>query len=90
MERCKQLRKYKLLAIMPSVLSHENSYHAIFDGYTIPGMSHGISLALGYILCAISAIVIFLLIAKIVGAFMKKILKNRRIAYVITQMDVRK
>lgn len=67
-----QLKKYHLPTIMPQGLKDSSHYHALFDGYTIPGMSHGISLALGYILCAISAIVIFLLIAKIIEAFTSK------------------
>lgn len=67
-----QLRKYNLPAVMPKAFTHNNGYHAIFDGYAIPGMSHGVSLALGYILCAASAIIIFLLIAKIIQAIIHK------------------
>lgn len=66
-----QLRKYNLPAIMPEGFKHSGGFHAIFDGYAISGLSHGLGAALGYILCAVTAIVIFLLIAKIIGAFMK-------------------
>lgn len=67
-----QLKKYNLPAIMPEGFKRGNNYHALFDGYAIPGMSHGLSLAIGYILCALTAIVIFLLVAKIVQAFINK------------------
>lgn len=66
-----QLRKYHLNAVVPDAFKHGQGYHAAFDGYAIPGMNHGIEAALGYILCGITAIVIFLLVAKILSAFVK-------------------
>ena len=58
-------------AVVPDAFKHGQGSHAAFDGYAIPGMSHGIEAALGYILCGITAIVIFLLVAKILSAFVK-------------------
>lgn len=73
-----QLKKYHLNAVVPDAFKHGQGYHAALDGYTFPGMTHGLEAALGYILCGLTAIVIFLLVAKILSGFVKnkKIIKK--------------
>ena len=57
---------------MPTAMQHGNSYHALFDGYAIPGLNGPVTQALGYILCGITAIVIFMLVTKIISALINK------------------
>lgn len=62
------LRKYHLKAVLPQSFTRKQSYHAALDGYAIPGMDSGWQAAIGYILCAITAILIFIIVARIIGA----------------------
>lgn len=62
------LRKYHLKAVLPQSFTRKPVYHAAFSDYTIPGMDSGWQAAVGYILCAITAILIFVIIARIVSA----------------------
>lgn len=61
------LKYYGLNPVIPESFNH-NSYHAAFADYTIPGMDSGWQAAIGYILCGITAVVIFVLLGKIITA----------------------
>ena len=65
------LKKYHLKAVLPESFKKGYGYHAAFDGYTIPGMDSGWIQAIGYILCAISAILILVIFSKIVNAIIE-------------------
>lgn len=66
------LQRYHLPSIVPKAMQHGNSYHALFDGYAIPGMNGHFTQALGYILCGVTAIIIFMLVSKILTALLSK------------------
>lgn len=64
-----QLKHYHLPIHMPKGMAHGSGYHALFDGYAIPGLNGTITQAIGYILCAVTAIIVFMLVTKIISYF---------------------
>ena len=67
-----QLKHYHLPIHMPTAMQHGSSYHALFDGYAIPGLNGPVTQAIGYILCGVTAIIIFMLVTKIISALLNK------------------
>lgn len=60
-ELLEQLKSSQLLRILPEGMKNGISYHSLFSEYKI----YGIPISLGYVLSAITAIIIFLLIGKV-------------------------
>lgn len=67
-----QLQRYHLPVHLPKALQKEGSYHALFDGYALPGWDVGAKAALGYILCGLTAILVFLLLVKLATVLLHK------------------
>ncbi|MBR6434133.1 MAG: hypothetical protein IKS62_00755 [Aeriscardovia sp.] len=66
------LRKYHLKAVLPQSFTRKQEYHAAFNDYTIPGLDSGWQAAIGYILCAITAILVFVIVTRVISALINR------------------
>ncbi|HHB0784566.1 TPA: cobalt transporter CbiM [Enterococcus faecium] len=67
-ELLQNLKTENISAILPFGMKNGISYNTIFNDYSIPGLP----ISLGYFLCAVTGVLIFFLICKVMIAFYEK------------------